>query len=443
MPPTPRVTVKLRLTLTHSAILSPINKGHFAEFANTIRDYGMQSTDPELLLRVKASMWAVGNVGSMEPGAPFLESCNVVEDIVQIAQEHNVMSMRGTAFFVLGLISRSIHGLEILSECGWDSNLNSRGNSIGFCIPNDLSKFFSFKPWKHTAIPTIQLPDTQKTILTPPPPSAARPPLEREELPPANDDAAVNARILELIVDLGNMILFKRAMTELKEIKQRKAPGFRDPRLFKKVMAMFEYNNYRLPIRRMVIELFDKRVLRQIVFEEDLEDDDEDQDDTAKPQEVVEEGDEEDEEEEEYEGADGHADHERDGNVSSSGDEVRTERQRSISEPQELLPEGRVMNRLEAWEPRHTAATYGIDSSVDRHRSISDPPDLEQDTRMRSSHDDSSSSEDENDRMLEKNRGAPHTAALNVSFAARQARSNSGVSNNSASSMEDRRARRF
>ncbi|KAH6693966.1 Rapamycin-insensitive companion of mTOR, N-term-domain-containing protein, partial [Plectosphaerella plurivora] len=305
------------------------DKGHFAEFANTIRDYGMQSADPELMLRVKASMWAVGNVGSMEPGAPFLESCDVVENIVQIAQEHEVMSLRGTAFFVLGLISRSVHGLEILSECGWDANLGTTGSSNGFCIPNNLSKFFSYQPWKHHIAAAIRLPDSQKTILTPPPPSAARPPLDREELPPAHDTAATNERILELIVDLGNMILFRRAMTELKEIKQRKAAGFKDPKLFKRVMAMFEYNHYRLPIRRMVIELFEKSVLRQIVFEEDLEEDEADE--TARPREnLIEE-----EDEEEEDGG---------GHISSSGDEGRTARQRSVSDAQDLMPQGLTVN---------------------------------------------------------------------------------------------------
>ncbi|OLN82718.1 Protein ste16 [Colletotrichum chlorophyti] len=281
------------------------DKGHFAEFASTIKEYGMQSEDPELMLKVKASMWAVGNVGSMELGAPFIESCDVVEDIVKIAEEHEVMSLRGTAFFVLGLISRSAHGLEILSECGWDSNLSARGESLGFCIPNDLSKFFSFKPWKHAPASKVVLPDTQKTFLTPPPPTEARPPLEKEELPPFSDEEATNQRILDLVVDLGNMVLYKRAMGELMQIKQHKVAGFRCPKMFKRVMTLLEYNHYRLPIRRMVIEMFDKNVLRRIVFDEDSDSgsDDEDEDE---------------------------------GNASSV-DDNRTERQRSISDPSELV----------------------------------------------------------------------------------------------------------
>src|SRR3984957_13250779 len=36
------------------------SKGHFDEFANTIREHGMLSEDPEMILKVKGCLWAVG-----------------------------------------------------------------------------------------------------------------------------------------------------------------------------------------------------------------------------------------------------------------------------------------------------------------------------------------------------------------------------------------------
>ncbi|OTB07142.1 hypothetical protein M426DRAFT_53909 [Hypoxylon sp. CI-4A] len=259
------------------------DKGHFEEFASTIREYGMQSEDLELITKVKGCLWAVGNVGSMELGAPFLESTDVVEHIVKIAESHDVMSLRGTAFFVLGLISRSTHGLEILSEHGWESNTTPLGISLGLCVPTDLSKFFSTQPWKHAIPATISLLDTQKTIL---------------EFPPAEirEEDETNQRILELMTELGNMVLYKKAKVELFQLRHKKAPGFRQPALFRKVMSMLECHHFRLPDRHLVIELFDKSVLRHIVFGEESSDE----------------------------------------SVSSSGDEQRTERQRSISDPSEL-----------------------------------------------------------------------------------------------------------
>lgn len=258
-------------------------KGHFEEFASTIREYGMQSEDHELITKVKGALWAVGNVGSMELGAPFLESTDVVEHIVKIAESHDVMSLRGTAFFVLGLISRSTHGLEILSEHGWESNTTPLGVSLGLCVPSNLSKFFSFQSWKHELPAAITLPDTQKTILEP-------------ALADIQEEDETNQRILELATELGNMVLYKKAKVELFQLRQKKTAGFRQPALFRKILALFECHHYRLPDRHLVIELFDKSVLRHIVYGEESSDE----------------------------------------SLSSSDDEQRTERQRSISDPADL-----------------------------------------------------------------------------------------------------------
>lgn len=299
------------LTRTQEGCRLLSDKGHFEEFAATIREHGMVKNDAEILTKVKGCLWAVGNVGSMELGAPFLESSDVVEQIIKIAENHEVMSIRGTAFFVLGLISRSTHGLEILSENGWDANTTPMGNSLGFCIPSNLSKLFSLAPWKQKPVASIILPMTQRTVLEAPPPREARPPLEPTEMPPLLSDEDINNRILELIVDLGNMVLYKKAVTELQKLRQRKPSGFRSTEFFKKVMGAMEWNHYRLGVRRMVIDLFDKNVMRQIVFDEESSESDSSDEEGG-----------------------GQIDDEESEEESSSDD--RTERQRSVSEPPEV-----------------------------------------------------------------------------------------------------------
>jgi rapamycin-insensitive companion of mTOR len=118
-------------------------KGHFDEFVANIRDFAMEDDDSEIIVKVKGCLWAVGNVGSMELGAPFLESSDVVQWIVKIAEQSEVMSLRGTAFYVLGLISRSLHGQEILLEYGWDGVVNDAGEALGFCLPLHFQKLFA------------------------------------------------------------------------------------------------------------------------------------------------------------------------------------------------------------------------------------------------------------------------------------------------------------
>ncbi|KAH7214751.1 Rapamycin-insensitive companion of mTOR, N-term-domain-containing protein [Fusarium oxysporum] len=299
------------LTRTQEGCRLLSDKGHFEDFAATIREHGMDKGDAEMLTKVKGCLWAVGNVGSMELGAPFLESNDVVEHIIRIAETHEVMSLRGTAFFVLGLISRSTHGLEILSEHGWDANTTPMGTSLGFCIPNDLSRLLSLTAWKQKTVTSITLPSSQRTAQEAPPPRAARPPLEPAEIPALLSEADVNRRVLELIVDLGNMVLYKKALTDLQKLRAHKPSAFKSTQFFKEVMSAMEWNHYRLGVRRMVIDLFDKNVMRQIVFDEEEDDEDDDSSDDNSQEESEEES--------------GEGDN-------SSGDD-RTERQRSISEP--------------------------------------------------------------------------------------------------------------
>ncbi|KAF2761382.1 cytosolic regulator pianissimo [Pseudovirgaria hyperparasitica] len=172
-------------------------KGHFDEFTATIQDFGLEDEDAETIIKVKGSLWAVGNVGSMALGAPFLEKSDVVKWIVQIAEKSLVLSLRGTAFFVLGLISRSLHGQEILLECGWDGAVNEMGDSLGYCIPLEFTKLFSVQSWSST-VPRSR---ARTTALEP-----------RVSV---TDSDPTNARILKLATDLGNTVLAKKAANDL------------------------------------------------------------------------------------------------------------------------------------------------------------------------------------------------------------------------------------
>ncbi|TKA64808.1 hypothetical protein B0A49_10189 [Cryomyces minteri] len=231
-------------------------KGHFEEFASTIREFYLEDEDSETILKVKGCLWAVGNVGSMELGAPFLEQTGVVEWIVKIAETSEVMTMRGTAVFVLGLISRSLHGQEILAEYHWDGKVNIMGESLGYCIPGDFQKLFSMKPWTASS----RLP---KTL-----------PKGFPTKPVMTDADPFNAEILKLVTNLGNAVLSNRAAADLSSLKSRKTPGFQKPELFHKVMAILSSHHYRLPVCRFVIDLFDKSVMRRIVLDEEDSDSD-------------------------------------------------------------------------------------------------------------------------------------------------------------------------
>ena len=228
------------------------DSGHFEAFVGVIRQSWMEHEDPETLVKLKGCLWAVGNVGAMELGAPFLEESDVVSWIVKIATTSQVMTMRGTAFFVLGLISRSLHGMEILLEHGWTAATDHLGRSLGYCLPPRLDALLVMEQQK---------PATGDT--------AKAPPALRKRAKSSSDPDPVHARILTATINLCNTVLTKKAAGELMSIKTKAPEQFSSISLFRKVMGVLENYNFRLQVRRFVIDLFDKGIMRRVVLDEE------------------------------------------------------------------------------------------------------------------------------------------------------------------------------
>lgn len=236
------------------------DSGHFEAFVGNIIDFWSEHEDADTMLKVKGSLWAVGNVGSMELGAPFLEESDVVDWIVKIATTSQIMTMRGTAFFVLGLISRSLHGMEILAEHNWIAASDHLGRSMGYCLPPKLEDLLCLKD--------ADRPEPLKRDL-----------VHRRQQPKAIlDDDPFRARLLALVKDLGNAVLTKKAAGDIHAIKLKSPELFSSVSLFKKVLLILEGHNFRLPARRFILDSFDKDVLRRIVLDDDynIHDDEED-----------------------------------------------------------------------------------------------------------------------------------------------------------------------
>ena len=177
------------------------DSGHFNAFVASIQESWRENEDTETLTKLKGSLWAVGNIGSMELGAPFLQETDVVHWIIKIATLSEVMTLRGTAFFVLGLISRSLHGMEILTEYGWTAAIDHLGRSLGFCLPPKLNDLF-LTDAEHVdpASQTLPHKTSKKELMTSTGARFADP---------------TYARILALTADLGNTVITGRAASDI------------------------------------------------------------------------------------------------------------------------------------------------------------------------------------------------------------------------------------
>ncbi|KAJ7044185.1 Rapamycin-insensitive companion of mTOR, N-term-domain-containing protein [Mycena alexandri] len=208
-------------------------KGHFAEFAEFIRRHSNESDDSEVILKLKSILWAVGNIGATEGGLPFLEEEEIIPTVLDIAQNSLIPSVRGTCFFVLGLISSTSQGAEILDDYRWEATLSPLGLPTGLCIPVDLDMFISIPPW------TQQSADKSESRLIPP-------------------TSQTELDVITAIHNLANTVIANAASRSLARMKAR--PEFKSifasPVMFFRALHTVSTQRYRLPVRRYIVDLF-------------------------------------------------------------------------------------------------------------------------------------------------------------------------------------------
>jgi rapamycin-insensitive companion of mTOR len=105
--------------------------------------WGLKNVSGLALRKVKAVLWTLGHIGSSVEGLDLLLEDDLVEAIVNIAHYSEVFSLRGTACYVLGLISLTVKGAGILSEFEWDVGMS------GVCVPREVGKLVCIPRWKY------------------------------------------------------------------------------------------------------------------------------------------------------------------------------------------------------------------------------------------------------------------------------------------------------
>nr|XP_057925788.1 rapamycin-insensitive companion of mTOR-like isoform X4 [Doryrhamphus excisus] len=104
---------------------------HLLEAQSIVPDLSYTVRSPMLdtwegIKQLKAALWALGNIGSSNWGLNLLHEENVIPDILALAQQCEVLSVRGTCVYVLGVISKTRQGCELLKQYGWDAVRHSR-----------------------------------------------------------------------------------------------------------------------------------------------------------------------------------------------------------------------------------------------------------------------------------------------------------------------------
>ncbi|TFY75873.1 hypothetical protein EWM64_g8137, partial [Hericium alpestre] len=205
--------------------------------------HGLEDEDPEVILKLKSVLWAVGNIGSTQGGLRFLEEEEIIPVILDIADQSLVLSVRGTCFFVLGLISATPLGAEILDDYHWEATLSPLGLPTGLCIPVDIDKFVSIPVWE---------------------PVSFDPSSERRLVPPTSQ---AELEVLTAISNLSNTVIANTASRTLSKLKLKPEykSVFSSVSTFYRALDLISNSHYRLPVRRYVFDLFNIELDSDIV----------------------------------------------------------------------------------------------------------------------------------------------------------------------------------
>ncbi|OUM70128.1 hypothetical protein PIROE2DRAFT_37632, partial [Piromyces sp. E2] len=214
-------------------------KGHFKHFVDTIRTYSNKNImSTSKILKLKSVLWAVGHIGSTRNGIRFLIEEGIIKHIIKLAENSTILSIKGTCFFILGLIANTSKGCIILKEYGWETPFLPYDKVISYCIPRESSRFLKIPKWEfygsiinNDFIYDINI--QKKTF----------------------DDTEL--KILKNIGNLSNHILSNASSKALAKIKMDKPDYFNSVKLLVGVYIIMSTYHYRITARRFIYDLFE------------------------------------------------------------------------------------------------------------------------------------------------------------------------------------------
>lgn len=71
------------------------------------------------ILQLKAALWACSHIASTELGLQLVRETDFIQIVAKLASNSQLLSIRATAFYCLGLISSTENGSALLFECDW------------------------------------------------------------------------------------------------------------------------------------------------------------------------------------------------------------------------------------------------------------------------------------------------------------------------------------
>lgn len=196
------------------------------------------------LVERKNALWSLGHIASSDLGYTAIDKVDAsfVEWIISQALTNQIYSFRSTFFYVLGLISRSTAGFKKLRVLKWECSPLNSDTAIAF--PVDMSSMFQLSATRKDNASIKKSGDYWA------------PPMTRLLKPFNAGIVSVEVEILNAIVKMPGLLLYKEAKTFLEQRKISNPEAFSSRNLYVTVHRVLESYSFRLTTRREILRLF-------------------------------------------------------------------------------------------------------------------------------------------------------------------------------------------
>ncbi|KAL5037102.1 hypothetical protein BDV3_006204 [Batrachochytrium dendrobatidis] len=205
---------------------------HVSEFISQLKSHDDMVTTPAGIMKLKAAIWALGAIGASVSGRSLLVCDEAISLITSMLKSSSVLSVRGTCFYALCVISHNFADIRIMNEIGWSGDL--------ICVPNEPSSILNLPEWNYSG----SWPAQQKITFKP----------LHYKLDALEDE------ILKCIGNLSNHILATAASKQLALTRQQHPHLFTRPELCVQAWRICTLYHYRVATRRYIQELFERVV---------------------------------------------------------------------------------------------------------------------------------------------------------------------------------------
>jgi len=213
--------------------------GHISYFMNLLRN-----PSPAVpALNKRAAVWALAHVGSSAKGfIQFLRAEGIVQHIVSLAENSPSLSMRGTCFYALGMMGKSLRGCKLLESVGWESP----SDSINLCVPAnpESSNFFKIKSLDFKGMWTVPHDESIKDL-----------------------SQGLLDECFELIGSLSNPILTDR-LTAIKRLKSKHPKVFLKPDFVVGTLQLLANQSFKLNTRRLLHSMIESQAFTPRLYKE-------------------------------------------------------------------------------------------------------------------------------------------------------------------------------